>query len=163
MTRRKADPEIGLRHPKPRSRTNILYCLVLPTNGRRPWLTAFMMEQVAYHAGYLIERNGGVIEQVAGGGDHIEFLVSLKSKTSISDTVRLLKTQLTRFVKEEYLQHIRKYYDDPVISIWASTFLASTIGVRDELMIQEFLSEQDDALKNVSRRRGQKDISFRNV
>ncbi|MCC2256184.1 IS200/IS605 family transposase [Ruminococcus sp. CLA-AA-H200] len=60
--------------------------------------------------------------------DHIHLLVSLPPSAAPSVVVRTLKTQLSREVREQYTDHVRKYLYGENCPFWSSSYFIATTG-----------------------------------
>lgn len=71
--------------------------------------------------------------------DHVHILVSVAPKLSISDTVRIIKSNTARGMKKKFpfLEH--GYFDAK--TIWSIGYFVSTVGV-NESIIKQYIEMQ---------------------
>lgn len=71
--------------------------------------------------------------------DHVHILVSVAPKLSISDTVRIIKSNTARAMKKKFpfLEH--GYFDSN--TIWSIGYFVSTVGI-NESVIKQYIELQ---------------------
>src|SRR6516162_1040624 len=90
----------------PQSFTCLHYHIVFSTKDRRPTIAEDIRERIyKYIAGILNENKSRLI---AAGGmpDHVHLLVSVSKELSISDLLRVIKTNSSKWVHESFPQHL---------------------------------------------------------
>jgi REP element-mobilizing transposase RayT len=86
--------------------TSLIYHVVFSTKSRAPMITPDLsMRLFPYIFG--IVRQFGVPIIVNGTADHVHLLVSLRPATSISELLRVVKTNSSRWVHEQYPERRR--------------------------------------------------------
>jgi REP element-mobilizing transposase RayT len=84
----------------PHTFTNLLTHVIFGTKNRVPIIGDDIGPQLhAYMGGIIRELNGKALA-VNGTSDHIHLLISLPPALSLSDAMRVLKTNSSRWVKE---------------------------------------------------------------
>lgn len=80
--------------------TNLLIHVVFSTKDRRPFIDAKLKPALqAYMGGIIRELNGKALA-IGGTGDHVHLLVRLPPAVSVSEAMRVLKTNSSRWVHE---------------------------------------------------------------
>ena len=73
--------------------------------------------------------------------DHIHLLVSMPPDVAPSRLVATLKTQLSKEVRAEYTEHVRKYLwgDAP---FWSNSYFIATTGTTVMEKVKEYIEKQ---------------------
>jgi len=81
--------------------TQIYVMMVFGTKGRNNLITAEHEEEIYKYISGIIKNKTQKLLQINGMPDHIHILVSLKSDKSISDLVRDIKSNSSKFINEK--------------------------------------------------------------
>ena len=84
----------------PQSLANILVHLVFSTRERRPWVTPAVQSQMWPYLAQTLNNMGCRALKVGGMDDHVHALFDLSRQTSLSDVVRDLKMQSSKWMKQ---------------------------------------------------------------
>jgi REP element-mobilizing transposase RayT len=88
--------------------TNLLYHLVFSTKERRPLTTDQFRERLHEYMGGTLRGLGGTALEINSVADHIRILARLKPYPSVSDVLRDLKANASKWLNDEVLR-IRKF------------------------------------------------------
>jgi putative transposase len=84
----------------PNTYTNLLYHIVFSTKDRVPLITENLKEELYKYIGGIIRDEGGVKLESGGIEDHIHLLAKFKPSVSVSDMLRLIKTNSSKWANE---------------------------------------------------------------
>ncbi|RKY11212.1 MAG: IS200/IS605 family transposase [Planctomycetota bacterium] len=80
------------------------YHLVFSTKDREPFITTQISSRLHEYLGGIIKGNGGLPLAIGGTTNHVHLLVSLRPDTSVSEIVRVLKSNSSKWIHENFLQ-----------------------------------------------------------
>ena len=119
----------------------LTYHIVFVTKYRRPVITDEIGDFMKDHAAYLCGRFGGDLLSVETDRDHMHLLVSMPPDVAPSRLVTTLKTQLSKEVRAEYREHVRKYlWEDS--SFWSSSYFIASTGTTVLEKVREYIDSQ---------------------
>ncbi len=87
----------------PSTHSSLHYHLVFSTKHREPWLRAVFRPKLHAYLGGTIRGIGGVAHAVGGVSDHVHILAGLTPKHRLSDVMREVKAESSRWIKRELL------------------------------------------------------------
>jgi putative transposase len=79
------------------------------------------------------------IKEVNHDEDHIHLLISIPPQKSVGDVVRLIKTNTSRKLKEQFPFLKQVYWGTD--GIWSDGYFVSTVGA-DEATIKRYIEQQ---------------------
>lgn len=85
-----------------RTHTNHLFHIVFSTQGHVPSLHRSMRAEVFAYMGSLIKELKGLPIVINGIEDHVHFLILLPPNVSVSDAMRFVKANSSRWIKERF-------------------------------------------------------------
>ena len=85
-----------------RTHTNLLSHTVFSTQGHLPLITAEIMSEFFAYMGGLVKELKGKPIIINGMSDHVHLLILLTPNVSISDAMRFVKANSSRWVKERF-------------------------------------------------------------
>lgn len=117
------------------------YHLVFVTKYRRKVLNAGMARylQAVLRAVTRVHPEIEILEMNTDQ-DHIHLLASVPPKMSVSDAVRLLKSNSARAMKQKF-PFLSNMYEHDELSLWSDGYFVSTVGV-NEGVIQLYIRRQ---------------------
>jgi REP element-mobilizing transposase RayT len=80
--------------------TNLLYHLVFSTKNRKGFITPTIEEDLYNYVGGIIRGIEGVCLEINGTPDHVHILAKLPPKIAISDALRTIKANSSKWVNE---------------------------------------------------------------
>lgn len=84
----------------PNTYTNLLYHIVFSTKDRKPLVTENLKEELYKYTSGIIREEGGVNLEIGGVEDHIHLLSKFKASVSVSDMLRLIKANSSKWANE---------------------------------------------------------------
>ena len=72
--------------------------------------------------------------------DHIHILIIIPPKYSVSDIVRILKSNSSRAMRNKFT-FLRQMYDHDQMGLWSDGYFVSTVGI-NEGIIKRYIQEQ---------------------
>ena len=119
----------------------LTYHIVFVTKYRRPVITDEIGDFMKDHAAYLCGRFGGDLLSAETDRDHMHLLVSMPPDVAPSRLVTTLKTQLSKEVRAEYREHVRKFpWGDS--SFWSSSYFIASTGSTVLEKVREYIDSQ---------------------
>ncbi len=82
--------------------------------------------------------------EVNGEKDHLHLLLSIPPKMSVSEVVRIIKSNIAREIRKKFTYLDKVYWGNA--GIWSNGYFVSTIGVNEEI------------IRNYIERQGQEDV-----
>lgn len=84
----------------PQSFACLHHHLIFSTKNRAPLITADLQPRLFDYVGGILRSEGCALAAAGGMPDHVHLLVSLDRKMSVSDTLRIVKANSSRWVHE---------------------------------------------------------------
>jgi putative transposase len=84
----------------PNTYMNLLYHIVFSTKERAPLITEDLKEELYSYIGGIIRAEGGVQLEIGGMPDNIHILAKLKPSLAVSDNLRLIKANSSKWTNE---------------------------------------------------------------
>jgi REP element-mobilizing transposase RayT len=81
--------------------TKLIYHIIFSTKDREPLITPRLREDLYPYVGGIIRGQDGALEAIGGIPDHIHLVVRLKPDISVSEIVRLIKANSSKWVNEQ--------------------------------------------------------------
>jgi putative transposase len=89
----------------PQSFTCLSYHIIFSTKDRVPSIADEIQDRLYQYIGGVIRAADGVLLLAGGTADHIHLLASISKQQSISDALRNIKTNSSRWVHETFPKH----------------------------------------------------------
>jgi REP element-mobilizing transposase RayT len=86
----------------PQSLACLYYHLIFSTKNREPTLGDALRPRLYEYVGGLLRAEKAILMAAGGMPDHVHLLVSLSPQTSISDALRLIKTNSSKWIHEAF-------------------------------------------------------------
>lgn len=80
--------------------TNLLFHIIYSTKYRKPWIAPAWQDELYGYIGGIIRENKGTLLKIGGVEDHVHLLASLSPTLAISDVLRVVKTNASKWVNE---------------------------------------------------------------
>lgn len=80
--------------------TNLVYHIVFSTKGRVPMITPAIRSELHRYMGGIIKGEGGILLKIGGTVDHVHLVVKLSPVHALSDIMRKLKGNSSKWVNE---------------------------------------------------------------
>jgi putative transposase len=95
----------------PQTHTNLIYHIIFGTKERRPLIDDSISEQLFKYITGIIANHGGKTVAINGTADHIHILVSLNADKALSEIVRAIKANSSKFVHDEFPSQLFQWQD----------------------------------------------------
>ena len=122
--------------------TNLLYHIVFSTKERDPMITQDIRERLYEYMGGIIRGEGGVLLEIGGVPDHVHLLAKLKADKAVSDMLRLIKSNSSKWVNEERL--ITGRFG------WQTGYAAFSVSESQVNKVRKYLQSQESHHAKVS-------------
>lgn len=117
------------------SYTNLLYHIIFRTKASDKSIP-FSKADILYNYIWGIVRNKNCkLYRIGGMPDHIHMFVGLHQSISVSDFVRIVKVESSKFLRDNYK-------DFPLFKRWAKEYCALTYSLRDRDTICNYIRNQ---------------------
>jgi REP element-mobilizing transposase RayT len=84
----------------PNTYTNLLFHIVYSTKCRKPFITPDWQDDLYGYIGGIIREQKGILLAVGGMADHVHLLAKLPPTIAVSDMLRLVKTNSSKWANE---------------------------------------------------------------
>ena len=122
---------------------SINYHLVLVTKYRQKTITEPILERLTELVSQRIEAWEGELLEINGEPDHLHILFGIPPKHAASDFVNALKTGTSRRIRNEFTEHLSRFYWKPVF--WSRSYCIVTCGGAPLSVIKEYVENQGGA------------------
>lgn len=116
--------------------THLLAQIIFSTKNREPLLDADLKPRLFAYMGGIVRELGGTAILINGPTDHVHLLVSLPATKSISDFMRVLKTNSSRWVHEEFPE--RKTF------AWQTGYAAFSVSESNRGAVEKYIAGQEE-------------------
>ncbi|MCI0360970.1 MAG: IS200/IS605 family transposase [Planctomycetaceae bacterium] len=121
--------------------TNLLYHIVFSTKERRQLVTAAIEEDLHGYMGGIVKGLDGKLLEINGIPDHIHLLVKLPPKLALSDSVRDIKANSSKWLNER--SRIYKF-------AWQDGFAAFTVSESQVERVRGYIRNQKNRHKRMT-------------
>lgn len=125
----------------PGTYTSLHYHVVFSTQGRRRVITENLLPRLHAYLGGIVNELGGACLAVGGIGDHVHMLIGLPAVRAISDVVRIVKTNSSKWIHEQIGQ---------LDFAWQSGYSAFTVSASQLERVREYVNGQAEHHKSQS-------------
>lgn len=122
--------------------TNLLTHIIFSTKDRAPLIDADLRPKLFSYMGGIIREMRGTALIINGAKDHIHLLVGLPPIISMSEAMRVLKTNSSKWVHE--MSSMRQTFG------WQSGYGAFSVSQSNALAISEYILHQEEHHRRVS-------------
>ena len=116
--------------------TNLLYHLVFSTKQRLPMISAALAAELYPYLGGGVRGEGGILLEVGEMPDHIHLLLKLKPTIAVSDFLRQLKANSSKWINDEKFK-IHKVG-------WQDGYGAFTVSRSQVSVVSEYIRGQKE-------------------
>ena len=81
--------------------TNLVYHVIFSTKGREQLIIPEIRHELHQYMGGIIKKENGVLLQAGGTADHIHIIIRLKPVHSLSEMMRKVKGNASKWINEE--------------------------------------------------------------
>ncbi len=115
--------------------TNLLYHLVFSTKERLPLIGRELQPDLYAYLGGIVRGEGGILLDIGGMSDHVHLLTKLKPVHSVSEILRQIKANSSRWVNEEKLK-MRKF-------AWQDGYAAFSVSESRVDAVRRYIQQQE--------------------
>lgn len=119
----------------PGTYTNLLYHIVFSTKNRRSLVTKHLKDDLYAYMGGIVRGEGGTLLEIGGMADHVHLLVKLKPTLALSDFLRVLKSNSSKWANERP-GRIKKLG-------WQEGYAAFTVSESQVEKVAEYIRNQE--------------------
>ena len=116
--------------------TNLLYHIVFSTKQRIPLITDSIREELYRYIGGIIRGEGGILLEIGGTADHVHLLAKLKPAVAISDILRVVKANSSKWANERK-RRLRKFG-------WQDGYAAFSVSQSQVSRVRRYIATQED-------------------
>lgn len=125
----------------PSTHTSLHFHVVFSTKGREPSIQAEVQAKLHAYLGGVIRGLEGVPHAVGGVADHVHVLMGLKATHTLSDVMRELKSESSRWLKSECALHGFS---------WQEGYGAFSVGAEDLESVRAYVLNQAERHRSKS-------------
>jgi putative transposase len=114
---------------------------VFVTRYRRKVINAAMLQRMREMFMQVCKTMDCELLEFSGETDHVHLLVDFHPKQSISAVAGCLKASVSRMVRKEFADDIKKFYGKPVF--WAGSYYVASSGGAPIERLKEYIKSQD--------------------
>jgi REP element-mobilizing transposase RayT len=114
--------------------TKLFYHIVFSTKNRQPFIASALEEELYRYIGGIIRGIGGVCLEINGTADHLHILAILPPKIAISDALRDIKANSSKWVHET--KHDLQQF------AWQDGFSAFTVSRSQVEPVRQYIADQ---------------------
>jgi REP element-mobilizing transposase RayT len=115
--------------------TNLLFHVIFGTKGREPSIDADVRGFLHAYVGGIVRESNGIAIVVNGTADHLHALIKLPPTICISDAMRLVKTNSSKWMHE---QKRRTKFG------WQSGYAAFTVSESGVRAVRTYIEQQEE-------------------
>jgi len=119
----------------PSTYTNLLYHIIFSTKDRRPFITRALKDELHPYIGGIILDAGGKPIEIGGVEDHVHILAKLPATLALSDALRLIKTNSSKWVGE-HPELVRTF-------AWQTGYAAFTVSKSQSGSVRDYILNQE--------------------
>ena len=125
----------------PHTHANLLAHVIFGTKDRMPLINADRRPHLHAYVGGIARELGGKAYVVNGTSDHIHMLVNLPPALSLSDAVRVIKTNSSRWMKEQ--REVSKFG-------WQPGYAAFSVSQSNVKAVATYIERQEEHHRKIS-------------
>jgi len=116
--------------------TELIYHLIFSTKHREPLISPRLQEELYAYIGGILRDQGGHLLEVGGMPDHLHLLIRIKPDISVSEIVRLVKANASKWANERPDQMER--------FAWQRGYGAFTVSLSQAPMVSQYVRNQEE-------------------
>ena len=118
----------------PSSYTCLYYHIIFSTKDRHPLITPDLQTRLYEYMGGIISHERGQLLAAGGTTDHVHLLASLTALKAVSDLLRLVKANSSKWVHEAFAEH-REFR-------WQDGYAAFSVSFSNLAQVKRYITEQ---------------------
>ncbi len=126
----------------PQSFVSLNYHLIFSTRDRAPTLGEAIRPRLFEYVGGILKSENAVLLAAGGMPDHVHWLISLHQQTTVADVLRLIKTNSSKWIHEEYpdLRHFA----------WQTGYGAFSVSVSNIERVKAYIHGQEEHHRTIT-------------
>lgn len=120
----------------PHSLTKLTIHAIFSTKNREPWLTSALRPRLFAYMKATIERSNGHTLAINGMAEHVHVLVVIAPDRSVSDMMRLIKSNSSKWIHEEF-SNLHGF-------AWQSGFSAFSVSESQISAVRKYIGSQEE-------------------
>jgi REP element-mobilizing transposase RayT len=126
----------------PSSYTSLYYHFIFSTKERRPRITNDIQTRLYEYIGGIVAHEKGRLLTAGGMPDHIHLLAAFTAQKAVSDLMRLVKTNSSKWVHETFSDH-RDFG-------WQDGYGAFTVSYSNLARVKRYIAAQEEHHRRLS-------------
>jgi putative transposase len=126
----------------PHTYTHLITHIIFSTKGRERLIAPDVKAELYLYIGGVIREEGGTLLAINGMEDHLHLLVTLPGSIPVSQLMRVVKANSSRWVKQKWPQH-NKF-------AWQEGYGAFSVSESAKEDVQEYIRNQEEHHKKRS-------------
>ena len=114
---------------------NLLFHAIFSTKNRSPTIAPEIRHDLLAYMGGIVRHIGGKTLIVGGTADHVHLLLQLPSHIAVADTLRVVKTNSSRWTHERW--PARRLFG------WQTGYAAFTVSESNAKAVSDYIRNQD--------------------
>jgi len=114
--------------------TNLLFHIIYSTKYRKPWIHAAWQDDLYGYIGGILRENKGTLLKIGGVADHVHLLAKLSPTIAISDVLRVVKTNSSKWINEREDVHYKFQ--------WQPGFAAFSVSESQFPIVETYIANQ---------------------
>ena len=120
----------------PHSITRILIHAIFSTKNREPMIDRDLRPRRWAYLGGIVGESGGSAITIGGTADHVHLLFAIPPSASVADIMRLIKTNSSRWVHEEF--STRRSF------AWQTGYAAFSVSACNAERVKRYIADQEE-------------------
>ncbi|QDU54940.1 IS200/IS605 family transposase [Aeoliella mucimassa] len=112
------------------------YHVVFSTKYRKPTIREELREKLYRYVGGIVRAENGCLREVGGMPDHIHLLLALPPTIAVSDAIRMVKTNSSKWVNERG--------DQPTRFQWQTGYGAFSVSASQREVVRHYIRNQEE-------------------
>lgn len=117
--------------------SNLTYHIVFSTKFREPFITPELRSVLYPYIGGIVRNKGGVLIRMGGVADHLHMVVRLRPDIALSDMVRLVKANSSKWANERGIEGGERF-------AWQAGYGAFTVSPSQLPALIEYVERQEE-------------------
>jgi len=126
----------------PHTFTNLLYHIIFSTKDRVPYISSEIRADLHAYLGGIVRELGGVAVAVGGIEDHVHLLLRLPAELGISECLRVIKTNSSRWLHQKWPTQRR--------FAWQIGYGAFTVSASSQAAVVRYIQNQEQHHRKIS-------------
>jgi len=119
----------------PHSYSSLLVHAIFSTKGRAPSIDPKIRPDLWAYMGGIVREMRGVARVINGTDDHVHMLVSLPADLAVSECLRVVKTNSSRWIHEKFAHHLS--------FAWQTGYGAFSVSTSNEKQVIKYIQDQE--------------------